>query len=96
MILTLTRTVYRILGIPVATVTRQECTAESTADDEDPDGETDSTPVPTPELTQHGYAYSCSECGELLLEGLAEPLIGADYIELALHHDCQETDDVES
>lgn len=95
MILTLTRTVYRILGVPIASVTRQECTTESEVGDENADSESDSTPVPQPELTKHGYAYSCSECGELLLEGLAEPLIGADYIELALHHDCQETNHAE-
>ncbi|KZM72272.1 hypothetical protein [Nocardia terpenica] len=96
MILTLTRTVYRILGIPVASVTRQECTTESDGGGETSEDDSDSTPMPQPELTQHGYAYSCSECGELLLEGLAEPLIGADYIELALHHDCQENAHVES
>ncbi|RDI65725.1 hypothetical protein [Nocardia pseudobrasiliensis] len=87
MTLTLTRTVYRLFGVPIASITRHRATLP------------DHLPTPTtplqatgaiPILSDHGYAYSCRRCGELLLEGLTEPIAGADAIELVLHHNCQE------
>ncbi|WP_433662524.1 hypothetical protein ACQPW1_10415 [Nocardia sp. CA-128927] len=80
MIFTISRSVYRVLGIPLASVTRQHATA---------DASNPGAPLASPALTEHGYAYSCPRCAELLLEGLAEPITGADEIELILHHNCQ-------
>ncbi|WP_109523722.1 MULTISPECIES: hypothetical protein [Nocardia] len=40
------------------------------------------------ELTEHGYAYSCPYCNELLVEGLHEPIDPAAEIELAVAHQC--------
>ncbi|MFI8976855.1 hypothetical protein ACIGO9_28510 [Nocardia asteroides] len=79
-----TCTVYRILGIPIGSVTREH---SSTTVDE---YRTPAMP-PKPVLTDHGYAYQCSHCGELLLEGLKEPIAAADELELALRHACKDT-----
>lgn len=78
-----TRTVYRLFGIPVGSVTHQHFAAA---------GEQTSTITPPkPMLTEHGYAYQCTHCGELLLEGLREPIASADEAELALRHACKDT-----
>lgn len=51
----------------------------------EPTGQMISEPI----LTEHGYAYSCTWCKELLLEGLDEPIAGADIIELEMQHQCE-------
>lgn len=48
----------------------------------------DTEPSVAAQMSEHGYAYSCSRCDELLVEGLSAPITGPDEIELAMRHLC--------
>ncbi|WP_329405471.1 hypothetical protein OG563_26785 [Nocardia vinacea] len=90
MTITGSRITIKILGIPVLTIYRERLSEAAHIDERgasDDDTDTDDVADET-ELSEHGYAYSCSRCHELLVEGLDEPVDGPTEIELALHHQC--------
>ncbi|MFD3463851.1 hypothetical protein ACFWVM_29395 [Nocardia fluminea] len=79
------RSTVRVLGVPVITMTR-----ESFGTDANAPTTPASAMVPSPQLTEHGVAYQCPSCGELLLQGLRERLVSTDEQTLMAHHICKE------
>ncbi len=83
------RTTVRILGLPVMTVTRESFNTGAAPNPPRP--ATSGATAPSPQLTEHGVAYQCPSCGELLLQGLRERLASADEQTLMAHHICKES-----
>lgn len=83
------RTTVRLFGLPVLTVTRESFGSDTPAPTP-PVTPPPTAVVPSPQLTEHGVAYQCPTCGELLLQGLRERLACADEQTLMAHHICKE------